>query len=227
MESETILVFALGMIFYHGVISAAGEKTIKIASVVALVLFFHKATSNMHMREFLERLPASTGAVMHGGFLFIGALTVLESFIAYLVKPFLSAALVSVLEKIGGVFTLLALLLIFSSLWILSRNDIRLCVFIDHGIYAYIRHPYYLGLAFLYVGICLTLGNICSIIIAIITLKNKIADFIRDEETILIDRHRSYMKYRERVPSGVPVDLVHAQKSVDSFSSATNTTIMD
>ncbi|KAI5192952.1 hypothetical protein NEMIN01_2312 [Nematocida minor] len=218
MDTETIIVFALGMIFYHGVVSAPDEKFFKIASIISLVLFFHKVSCSMHMYEFLQKLPSQKRTILSGVFLFIGILAAIESVVVYMINSFIPQTLIYTLERVGGCFILVSLVLIFSSLWILNRNDIRLCVFIDQGIYAYIRHPYYLGLSFLFVGICLSMGNICSIIIAAIVLKDKVTEFIVDEEDVLVQKHKSYMKYRERVPSGMPIGLLKKIKPEESLS---------
>ncbi|KAH9386973.1 uncharacterized protein NEMAJ01_1869 [Nematocida major] len=221
MHGETIQVFALGMIFYHGALSGSSEKASKVASVISLVMFMHKACCNMHMKKFIESIPFSTSA-MNGSFLVIGVLTVIESVIVHLLRRFLPGVLFYGLERVGGLFIFLSLVLIFSSLWILSKNDIKMCVYIDQGIYAYIRHPYYLGLGFLYVGICLSMGNVLSIIIAAVTLSEKVLDVIKNEEMLLIERHKSYAKYRERVPSGIPGCLSQGENSLESFDTTSS-----
>ncbi|EHY65011.1 hypothetical protein NEAUS04_1852 [Nematocida ausubeli] len=220
MNRETIVVFALGMIFYHGVYSAANEKGLKIASVCALILFFHKAVFNIHMQELLRKMANSKGPALSGALLFIFTLAIIESVIMYMIHPFLPGTLVYLLERLGGVIILASLLFIFSSIWILSKNDIAECVYIDQGIYAYIRHPYYLGLFLLYVGICLTLGNICSIVVSLFALKDRVIEYINEEEALLIEKHKSYTKYRERVYSGMPNILVNPAISTESFISS-------
>lgn len=221
MDTESIILFALGMVFYHGVISTEDEKLLKMASVVSLVLFFHKMCCNVNMREFIQRLPSQKRNILSGLFLFVGILTAIESLIIYGIGRFIPSMIIYVLERVGGIFILISLILLFSSLWILGNEDILLCGFIDRGIYAYVRHPYYLGLVLLFVGICLSMGNIFSIIIAGIVLKDKVGEFISDEETILMQRHKNYMKYKQRVVSGVPSEIPKKTESIESMLSDT------
>ncbi|EIJ87777.1 protein-S-isoprenylcysteine O-methyltransferase [Nematocida parisii] len=219
MNKETVLVFALGMIFYHGICSSTKEKGKKVASILALVLFFHKAVFNMHIREFLHKIGNSKSASLSGVVLFVCILAVMESIIMYAVQGFFPGTMIYIIERMGGCVVLISLLFIFSSLWILSKNDITECIFIDQGVYAYIRHPYYLGLFLLYMGICFMLVSVCSVIIAIFILKDRVIEYILEEESLLIEKHKSYIKYKERVYSGIPTRILSKIKSTDSFVS--------
>lgn len=219
MDTESILIFAQGMVFYHGVISLPSEKLLRIASTLSLVLFFHKVNCNMNMYEFIQRLPSQKRNILSGVLLFVGILMSIESLVVYIVDRFIPYGIIYVLERAGGLFILASIILIFSALWIVGSTDATICSFIDQGIYAYIRHPYYLGLTCLFTGVCLAMGNMFTIVIAVIVLKDKVAEFITDEEEILSQKHKTYAKYRQRVISGMPTHINRKTESSDSILS--------
>lgn len=205
MDRESIIVFVQGMVFYHGVVSLASEKLFKIASVVSLVLFFHKVICGMDMHEFIQRLPSQKRNILSGLFILIGILTAIESLVVYMIDRFIPSKILYLLERIGGCFILCSLILLFSSLFVLGSEDMLLCSFVNRGIYAYIRHPYYLGLILLFLGVCGYMGNVCSIVIGFIVIKDKVVEFVSDEEDILTKGNKEYAKYKKKVPSGIPM----------------------
>ncbi|KAI5180003.1 hypothetical protein NEOKW01_0332 [Nematocida sp. AWRm80] len=49
MNTETIIVFSLGMVFYRGVVGETHEIAFRIASILSLVIIYHKVVCNMHI----------------------------------------------------------------------------------------------------------------------------------------------------------------------------------
>ncbi|OAG31200.1 hypothetical protein NEDG_01613 [Nematocida displodere] len=208
MNRDTIIVFASGMLFYHGVISTSNERILKVVAIMSLVVTYHKVMCNKWMSEFLEALSTRNRSMFGGLFVFVGLLLLLETMIMIMVYDMLPAALMAFIERFGGGLVVISLFLIFSSLWTLSISQIEECIFIDQGVYAYIRHPYYLGLILLFAGCCLLMGTVFSALIAFYVLKERVREFIVGEEEFLTAKHKSYRRYMERVASGLPKFLL-------------------
>lgn len=206
MNSEVVIIFTFGMLFYHGAVSESSGRTTRVLSVLSVVFVYHKLfTRSLDIRSFIEEIPRKNKAVFGSVFLFIGLLVSLETLIMAMVSRFLPSTFVTVLERAGGVCVTLGLLLLFSSIWILSMTpDINSCLFIDQGVYAYLRHPYYLSIMLLFIGCSLTLLNTVSIGIAYYILKDRVVELIRSEEAFIEQQHKSYSNYKRRVYSGFP-----------------------
>lgn len=65
---------------------------------------------------------------------------------------------------------------------------------VSTGIYAYIRHPWYLGLIFLALGAALTLGSFWALL-ALVPLLATLVWRLRDEETFLMAHLTGYSEY--------------------------------
>lgn len=84
----------------------------------------------------------------------------------------------------------------FASATIEIAEDQRV---ISSGIYAYLRHPWYVGLMLLFMGIPLALGSYwCLIVLAPVTAM--LAWRIQDEERFLVERLPGYAEYLTKVP---------------------------
>ena len=78
-------------------------------------------------------------------------------------------------------------------------------VLVSHGIYAYIRHPGYLGWFLWTIGNQILLLNPCCLLLFTIVSWNYFADRITDEETQLIQFFGDdYKKYRQKTPTWIP-----------------------
>ncbi|KAI5190629.1 hypothetical protein NECID01_1070 [Nematocida sp. AWRm77] len=219
MNVEVVVPFTLGMLFYHGAISGSAERTTKVVSILAMVFMYHRAFVKKNCIEgFIAVLPTKNKTFFGSMFMLIGLLMTIESLIMFMVSKFLPEMLVCAFERAGGIFVSLGLFFLFSSVWVLSMiPDIATCIFIDQGIYAYVRHPYYLSLILLFVGCCFIMMDLVTVCVAYYILKDKFLDLICAEETFITRRHKSYQSYRQRVYSGVP--FVWMQKEKDTFYS--------
>jgi protein-S-isoprenylcysteine O-methyltransferase Ste14 len=109
------------------------------------------------------------------------------------------------LKVTGGIFLVPALYLIYQSTaqntFMSTRVRIqseRKQTVISTGVYAFVRHPLYLGCAFLMLGAPLLLGSIIGLVIsffAVITLVVRIIG----EEKMLVDELDGYRDYQEKV----------------------------
>ena len=69
---------------------------------------------------------------------------------------------------------------------------------ISSGIYAYIRHPWYVGLLLLYIGLPLALGSYWALLVDLPMLAS-ILWRIKTEERFLIDNLPGYSDYLAKV----------------------------
>lgn len=73
-------------------------------------------------------------------------------------------------------------------------------VLVTDGLYKYSRNPMYLGFAFVIIGICVLLGSLSPILVAVIFLVVLDGYYIRYEETVLQKSFGTeYMEYKKRV----------------------------
>ncbi|KAI5171512.1 hypothetical protein NEFER03_0834 [Nematocida sp. LUAm3] len=204
MNKETIFTFAMGILFHRGALSPPNDRISGILSICAFVIGCHKSLGGILIQSFVEKVTGKRPTMFTGLFLLICAIFFCEALIVHMVVPFLPKILVSAVERIGGIFIGLAIFLIISSLWVLSRCDIETCVYTEQGIYTYIRHPYYVGLGLLYIGCCLSICNIFSIVLAFYIFRVHITEHILREEAYLLQKNKSYLLYKERVCLGIP-----------------------
>lgn len=206
MNDETVKVFALGIIFAYGIYNPAQVPLFQALSILSLVLAYQKATIGswlFHFREYSHSLPfANENSVSLAP---IALFICLETLLSHLLQPKIPALFLKATYKLGAVLSVASLLLIFTSLHILSATNIKRCVFIDHGIYVYLRHPYYLGVVLLFAGCNLLAGNILSVALIAVVAREKVQDFIKKEEELLISRNKNYIKYMDNVWSGIPL----------------------
>jgi protein-S-isoprenylcysteine O-methyltransferase Ste14 len=116
----------------------------------------------------------------------------------------------SALSLLGGVFVLAGITNNIAcqitmgrsySASLITREDHRL---ITHGMYAYVRHPIYLGVCFVITGIAMFTSSLLGLIVLWSTIPF-ILRRIRTEESMLIDEFgEEYEEYRGRTRKLVP-----------------------
>ena len=70
----------------------------------------------------------------------------------------------------------------------------------DHGIYAWVRHPGYLGLMLMFFGIAIAFGSILAVGVAVILSIYHYILACKEERQMLKKFGEAYIKYMERVP---------------------------
>jgi len=71
---------------------------------------------------------------------------------------------------------------------------------VTEGIYSKIRHPGYLGLILVYLGVALWFGNILPVILSIIFSVLLILTALKEEEYLLRKFGKEYEEYMKQVP---------------------------
>lgn len=109
------------------------------------------------------------------------------------------------LKILGGLMLIPSLYLIFQSTaentfasTMVRIQTERKQTVISSGVYGFVRHPMYLGAAFMMFGAPLLLGSIWGLIIAVIGLCVLVARIMGEEE-MLVKELEGYSEYRERV----------------------------
>ncbi|KAI5186562.1 hypothetical protein NEHOM01_1548 [Nematocida homosporus] len=215
MQMKTVLAFAMGIMFHHGAISGAEERLVKIGAVLCFIWILHDTMGYLPVRKFILGVTANNQSFFSGMLLFLGCLCGLETVLMCILFPLVPERVSWGLQQIGGVLVAVSLVLMISSLWVLSSADVSLCVFIDQGVYAYIRHPYYLGVGLAFVGCSLYLCNVASVVISFWVLRERVAEFILAEEEYLLEKHRSYEQYKKRIFSGIPIGWLRSKSFPD------------
>jgi len=199
------MAFSLGMAFYHGATSGKEDRAVKIGSVLSLVVLYHKANNMKDVFRFIFGVPAKNKEIFGGVVYFAGALVVVETLIVHMARRALPGWYTACLERVGGVCVAAGLLLVFLSVRVLCRVEVHECGFIGKGVYRYIRHPYYLGMALILAGCSFLMRNLASVVISFYVLGSRVQELLEAEEEHSIEKNARYKEYRSRVWSGIPV----------------------
>lgn len=113
---------------------------------------------------------------------------------------------------IGAILILLGFIIRISSIMTLKRQytytvtRVENHALIESGLYKFIRHPGYLGLLIIFLGISTALSNWLSVILMIVPLFIGIMYRIRVEESFLIGQMgKNYTEYQKRTKRLVPM----------------------
>lgn len=200
MNREMCTAFVLGSIFSYGIYTPSPSPIPKVLSLLSFAVVYQKATVKQWILDVEEDAasPNSAASLLYASIILAETLIYLA-----LGRPF--KYFFVIIYRIGSFISIIATILVVISLYILSKEDVKKCVFIDRGIYVYIRHPYYLGVCLMFVGCNMMLGNVVSLAIVSASLYGRISEFIRKEEELLTVRNTNYSKYIKSVWSGFPL----------------------
>lgn len=76
-------------------------------------------------------------------------------------------------------------------------EDINMIV--TSGVYAKIRHPLYLSIIFMNIGIALAFGVLVTFILALLTIIHWVLTALKEEEALLIQFPTEYARYKQEV----------------------------
>lgn len=205
MDREYLVSFASGIVFHYGVV----RRESRIWGLFSLALALnvcHRVLAGMCVLDFIRSAPPLKKPGAFGGIsVVLILLFVLEGTIAHTARQLVPQNVWECVERFGGGVLLVAICLILGSLWALNGAEVEKCRHLDRGVYAYCRHPYYLGMCLLFFGGCFTLGITVFPLVSFFVLKERVAEYVQQEEAHMLEVHSKYRDYMRRVKLGILV----------------------
>lgn len=163
-----------------------------IALAIMIVFFFIDAVSH-------QKFKKKTNLLFH----ILGITILVISFAILIIKEFK----LSVLIYPGIAFIITSIVLTYLSYIHIKKDFLTAKKVTKSGIYTKVRHPMYLGLILLYIGISLLTSSLLVSIYSIIGILFIVWQAFNEEKYLIKRFGKEYLNYKRDVPMLVPFKL--------------------
>lgn len=190
--SEELFFFTLGALFVCG--HTMAPRICRAASLCVSYVFTYSLLARKAPHTASPGLPVFRPAEAAAGTVFLVAEHVFVRRRASL--PHI------LLEKTFVVLMLAGYVLSLYTVFERSRWPRRGKPFASTGSYAYVRHPFYLGILALALGIAVYLTSYVTAVLVLLYASTKVRERVAEEEAAVARSSPAYAEYQKRVPSG-------------------------
>ena len=203
----------LGGIFGLGALLSASYENYRFLGIYLMLLSFFHASEYVATAAYNPKtLSLDSFLINHSHEYTIAAVA---SWTKYAVEYFLVPTLKSLywISWVGVVLAVAGELLRKTAMLTASSNFTHMVSFrkrddhtlVTHGVYAWFRHPSYVGFFYWSIGTQLILCNpLCAVTYAIVAWKFFADRIEHEEEMLILFFGKQYLDYRKKVPTGLP-----------------------
>lgn len=190
--SNEIIFFTLGSIFVYALHSAMrlGHLVSALILHAFLIFLLIKESGSKDLVDLSTFRPPEIA-------IWLGSV-----FFEHIIVRRKMSILFRIFEKVGVLICIGGFVLSVFAFFDLTRSDLsKGAKFIKTGIYAYLRHPFYLGLILFALGGSIYLSGYISAVLIVIFVSTRVRERILEQEKGLCN-FEGYAEYKKKVPSG-------------------------